>query len=343
MVFSYYLTKLPYQCVWHALKYTRFSPILSAYCGESMDYIILREVCKYLPSMPFLAKNMQVARYLQSQDVKVKRLPVFPQAVMMARHAAFKFPEKRIRKVGFRHGAYHFKKFIKAESYNAFDIYFMSSEDDNREAQKAGIHSGVPIGFPKLDPAFDGTWTAEKLAAFADGKLDPLKKTILFSATWDMSGMSAVDKWYKKINNYSERFNIIVTLHPFTANRFKQPLMQNKRIHYISTPDILPYLLLADVMVGDSSSILVEFCALDKPIITFKVPPAQRTVPRITELIASFSHQIDDSEALESAIDHCLDQPTELQKARQQANELMFYKLDGKAGLRAAQYIQDML
>jgi len=59
-----------------------------------------------------------------------------------------------------------------------------------------------------------------------------------------------------------------------TSGRYVRTLRRMKGIHFVEDPDILPYLILADCLIGDTSSIIAEFCALDKPIVTFSVPAA---------------------------------------------------------------------
>ena len=127
------------------------------------------------------------------------------------------------------------------------------------------------------------------------------------------------------------------------SQRYVEKLKKKEGIFFIDDPDILPYLKLADVLIGDTSSIIAEFCALDKPIVTFRINKTKRTVPRITRLLEDISIQIDNIDQLNDAIEYCLNNLGEKSDARQKANRLMFDQLDGQAGRRAAEIIKDML
>jgi CDP-glycerol glycerophosphotransferase (TagB/SpsB family) len=101
--------------------------------------------------------------------------------------------------------------------------------------------------------------------------------------------------------------------------------------------------MISDILFGDTSSIIAEFCALDKPIITFRVPEAGRSIPEIREMIKSISIQIDNFDEVYDAIKRCLENPNEKSAQREAANKIMFGNLDGKAGKRAAREIEKLL
>lgn len=342
MIFAYYLYKYPYKLAWHVYKLFKKNPGIVVFCADPVDYIVLEPVLKHLPQLEVVVKNRKTARYLKKREIKFKRMPCFPRAVLMCRHATHKFPEEKIIKIGFRHGAFHFKEFANARYYNAFDVYFMTSQKEVEEAKAKGIRSARSIGFPKLDPIFNGTINAARIeAARQKANIDRAKKTIVFTATWDKSGMSAIHKWIGHIVDFASNYNVLVTVHPWMSRRYVQQLKNTKGIFFIDDPDILPYLILADVLIGDTSSIIAEFCALDKPIVTFKVDETKRTVPGIARLLEDISIQLESVDQLKNAIEHCLNNPDVKSEARQKANRMMFDQLDGQAGRRAAEVIKD--
>jgi len=344
MVFSYYIFKYPYKFIWHLLKFFNKNPDIIIYCADPLDYEVLAPVLKHLPKMEFVVKNKKTAQYLESKGIQCKRMPCFPKVVIMCRHAAFKFPEKNILKFGIRHGAYHFKKFTKARNYNDFEVYMLTSQQEVDLAEGLGITSAVAVGFPKIDPLFDGSMSIELLNSIRQkASLNHSKKTVIFSATWDGSGMSAIDKWINFLPDLVEDYNILVTVHPWTSKKFTQKLLKMENIYYINDVNVLPYLQVADLMVGDTSSIIAEFCALDKPIITFKINDTSRFLPEIKNLLNKISIQVNDLSTLKDAIQQSLKHPEKKHKNRQQANKLMFDKLDGLAGKRAAELIKERI
>jgi CDP-glycerol glycerophosphotransferase (TagB/SpsB family) len=344
MVLSYYLRKCPYSFVWHVLRLFGRNPTLVVYCSAPLDYVVLSPIAKYLPPVPWVAKDRRTATYLRQRGLRPRRTPSFPRAVIMCRHAAHRFPIGRIVKIGFRHGAYHFKSFAKARYYNAFDVYFVTSQREAEEATAAGVTVARAVGFPKLDPAFDGTYDDAKLRQLRrEAGLDPEKKVVLFSATWDKSGMSAIHKWIDLVEPLAERYNVLITVHPWTSGRYVARLRRMTAVHFVEDPNVIPFLLLADVLVGDTSSIIAEFCALDKPIVTFRVPETGRTVPRIVEMLDQISLRIEDPGDLERAIEESLSAPAVRGEQRRRVAEAMLGSLDGQAGRRAARAITELV
>jgi CDP-glycerol glycerophosphotransferase (TagB/SpsB family) len=344
VVFSYYLLWLPYRFIWHILKFFNKNPKVIFYCGDLLDYVVFEPVQKYLPRIPIVAKNRSVQKELADYGVNSSVYPSFPECVIMCRHALHKFPEPNIQKIGMRHGAYHFKKFTKASRYNAFDIYMVTSQKEVELAQKMGIHSTKAMGFPKLDPAFDGTYNQNALNHYRKkANIDDTKSTVIFTATWNKSGMSAIEKWVDKIGALSDKYNVLASVHPWTSAEFKETLRTTTGVYFIEEPHVLPYLMIADVFVGDTSSIIAEFCALDKPIITFRVPETRRSLEEIRKMLQEISIQIDKFEEVPQALEYSLNHPDEKSELRQKYNQIMFYNLDGNAGKRAAEAIAELV
>jgi CDP-glycerol glycerophosphotransferase (TagB/SpsB family) len=337
------LLKIPYRLLWRIFRRLGPLPLTVVYCAEPMDYVILKPVLKHMPPLPFVVKNRRTRSYLKSMGLDVRRWPVFPLSVIMCRHAAALFPEPRIVKIGFRHGAYHFKKFTRPGRYNAFDLYFVTSRREEEEAKAAGIRCAFSGGYPKLDPAFDGSTTPAFLDRIRAGaRTDPAKPTILFTATYDGSGMSAVGRWIGRLERFSRSYNVWVTVHPWISAKYVSRLKKLGSVFFIEDYDILPYIVACDVLVGDMSSVLAEGCALNKPMVTFRVPAARRTPDDVAALIGRFSLRIDTADELDRAVETCLEDPAALQGARMEAKRIFFESLDGKAGMRCALKILDM-
>lgn len=314
------------------------------YCTDPIDYLVLEPVLKYLPSIPIIVKNRKTAEFIKEKGKDYKRYPSFPKAVIMSRHATHKFPEDKVIKIGFRHGAYHFKAFSKAQYYNAFDIYFVTSQKEVKLAEEMGITSTEAIGFPKLDPAFNNTYCEGRLKSFRkNANIHQNKKTVIFTATWDRSGMSAIEKWIDILPKLRHQYNILVTVHPWTSRKYVGRLCHLEGIFFIEGPEVLPYLMISDVMVGDISSIIAEFCALDKPIVTFKVDGGKRMLQEITQLLQDISIRIENAGQLDDAIEACLRNPMEKSHQRQNANRIMFDRLDGQAASRAVMKLKEWI
>ncbi len=344
MVFSKYLLTIPYCAVWHLLKLLNKLEPMVFYCGDPLDHFVFAPVLKHLGIVTYVADKKAAKEFLQGHGIKFINWPAFPEVVIMARHSTHKFPCSAIIKIGMRHGAYHFKRMTSSASYNEFDLYLMTSEQDVQVGHSHGVKSAQAVGFPKLDPAFDNTINDGVLDELKSRlNHDPAKPTVLFTATYDASGMSAIGMWHDKLSGLTNKYNVLVTTHPWIDKIYKQTIKQTPDVYLIDDYDILPYIKIADVVVGDTSSILAESCALDKPMITFEINKAKRSLDEIDTLIKSISYRVSGFDQLSGTIEHALAHKTELAEARAQANQIFFDKLDGKAGERAAAEIIKLL
>lgn len=344
MVFSYYIYKYPYKIAWHFCNLFRKKNQLSFYCADPLDYDMLVPIIKYFPEASIIAKNTKTKEYLKSKNLSYLGMPSFPNIVIMARQTPYKFPVDKMIKIGFDHGLYQFKRWTSPKNYNGFNLYFLSSEAQVNTAISKGINTVKAIGYPKLDKAFNGEINKNHLSELSKKKnIDPSKKTLLFTTTWDVAGLSAIEKWIEKIDTLTENYNILVTVHTWTKEKHKQKLRNNKNVVFIEEMDATHYLMISDILIGDYSSIIGEFCAFNKPIVTFKVPESDRTIPEIQSLISNISTQIDNFEELPNAILSYINNPDKKSKERMEGNKILFFALDGKASNRAAAEIKKLL
>ncbi len=340
MVLSSVFTAIPYKLAWQAVRFFGRQHSAMVYIAEPMDWIIWRQIQKHIRQTVAVAARPAAQSYLRSKGIAYHKLPVFPESVIMFRHATHRFPEKRIVKIGMNHGAYRFKRFTKTKNYLAFDVYMLNSSKEASMARERGIGNTVVTGSPKMDPLFDGTISGDYLAKLGERLgLNPDKKTVMFSATWDKSGLSAVDKWSGKLSALCTQHNVLVTLHPWVSKQHFESIRQTSGVKLIDDPDLIPYMALSDVLVGDTSSVIGEFCALNKPIITFKVDVTERLNKEIPGILEEISWRVDTFEQLEKALPHALAEPQKHDMARENTARMMFDDLDGKAGRRAAQVI----
>lgn len=319
------------------------TPEVVFYCADYLDYIIWKPIRKYFPEIPIIAKNKAVQNELAKYNIQSALWPEYPKAVIMARHALHKFPCDSIVKIGMRHGPYHFKKFIGKEKYNAFDLFLLTSTDEVECAKRIGITSAQGPGFPKIDPMFDGTISEEEIKNLRKDCGFDERPVIMFSATWEESGMSAVRKWYDKLEVLAKDYNILVTVHPWTNEEIKSKIRETEGVCFIEDKNILPYLMLSDLLIGDTSSIIAEFSALNKPIITFEVNSAKRLEMKIVKMLEEISERVKSFDELSEVIKDSLVNSDKRASARERYNAIMFDELDGKAGKRASEAIKAIL
>lgn len=303
MVFSELLIKIPYSITWKILTSIRKKKQISFYCDNELDYIVFKNIHKHLDNITFIAKNKEVKKALLKYNVESKVYPQFPDVLIIARISLHKFPAKNMLKIGMQHGVYHFKDFIAAKKFNRFDLYIVSSKYEMEEAKKHGIKNLAYANYAKIDDLFDES----KIEEFEEFKTNILsennqKKVLLFSATWDKSGLSAVEKWYDKLDKISDKYHIFVTLHPWIDEKYIDKIKATKNVTLILEADINKYLYIADFLIGDTSSLIGEYLALQKPIITFKTNAQGRLTQNIVNMIKDISYQIDTFEEIDPTI-----------------------------------------
>jgi len=344
MVISYYIIKYPYKLAWNLLNSFKKRKEVVFYCANELDLEIFKNVQKHLKPIPIVAKSKSLQLKLKKNGLAARTMPSFPKAVIMCRQACYRFPESKIIRIGLAHGAYHFKPFANVQGHNMFDQFHFSSSMEVEEAKQIGITSGVGLGFPKMDDGFNGTYSPQIIDSLKQElNIDPQKKTVLFSATWDGSNMSAVHQWYDKLDQFTQDYNVIVTVHIWTSEKYKQKIKETEGVKFINTQNITPYIIISDICICDTSSIISEMCALHKPIVTFKVPIVKRTVLEVRDIIEKISFQIDNFSDLAPSLKHAFDNSHLKQKEREIANKRMFESLDGKAGERVANKITELL
>jgi len=81
----------------------------------------------------------------------------------------------------------------------------------------------------------------------------------------------------------------------------KYKSLENENLSFVETDDVIPLLKKADVMVCDTSSVLLMFLLLGKPVVTFKnIAPENYLI------------DIDNAELLEQSIEKALQKPADL-------------------------------
>ena len=161
---------------------------------------------------------------------------------------------------------------------NYFDLYLTQGPYFTRWFSKAAVKhkdfSVVETGWPKLDVY------AKELHKYDPDKLSLLKKysakkIILYAPTFSPSLTSAPYVLSQIEELASEKkYLIAIKFHDLMADdlidSYKKLSMSFENVLFIEERNIIKYLLIADLMVSDTSSVVYEFLLLDKPVITFK-------------------------------------------------------------------------
>ena len=141
----------------------------------------------------------------------------------------------------------------------------------------------------------------------------------------------------------TDKYNVLITVHTWTEKNKIEKLKKIKDAIFLNKFDVTPYIMLSDVFVGDYNSLIGEACALDKPIVTFRVPDSSRTIKEVRNMISRISIQIDTFDEINNALEKSLQFPDAKKEERAKANQIMYLALDGNAGKRAADEILKLL
>jgi CDP-glycerol glycerophosphotransferase len=215
----------------------------------------------------------------------------------------------------------------------------------------------IDSGYAKLDPAFNRSIPAMTLAKM---NLDPTKKTILYAPTFFPSSIESFPVNFPKD---FQQYNIILKPHFFsmTKSRYKK---QKRRIETWSEYDnvylanieefnLIPFMLVADIMLSDASSAIFEFAALDKPVIwcnfyglrwgyrgLFRFRLKQRMDQDIS-FFEKITYKTNHYREVKQAVENQLNDPNSNQQQRKLVTSELAGKTDGKCSARICDYLVD--
>jgi len=181
---------------------------------------------------------------------------------------------------------------------NCFDLYCTQGPSSTREFERLqNIHQSFDVketGWCALDPLFTES-SANKLNN---------KHTVLLCSTFS-SRLSCASDIFETVNKLSKtgRWQWLVQFHPKMDKKIVQQYkdIQSEHLTFVETDDVNKLLQQADVMVCDTSSVLMMFLLLNKPVVTYKnISPGD------------FLIDIDSADLLESSIERALSHPDEL-------------------------------
>ena len=211
------------------------------------------------------------------------------------------------------------------------------------------------VGFPKLD-ALVNARVDRRAAARALGLSDE-RATAIYAPTF--SPESSLQKHGEAIVNalLASGLNVMVKLHDRSLDpdpRYSgghdwracfRARTRPGQFLFAEGGDSTPYLLAADMMVTDHSTIGFEFCALDRPLIVFDAPEliaAARINPEKAALLQSAADVVAHPAEIPAAVEKILADPHRGSAARMKAVKAVFHD-PGGATARALALCYELL
>lgn len=214
-------------------------------------------------------------------------------------------------------------------------------------------------GIPKLDTLFwkDNFNSAELIDKLG---LDRAKKTVLFAPSYKPSCISFVQS---KITELLPKYNLIIKLHPYSwggkyashsQHKFYEKLAsKNKSVFLIPKEDfdIYPYLMLADTLISDTSSVINEFLALGKFGIIYVLPISKLkhsdgmesvSIDPADWLAGAFPKMYKPDDLL-PAVEKALNPTENMKKKLIEYRDYFFTGLNGKASVRVKAKIDGIM
>ena len=168
------------------------------------------------------------------------------------------------------------KGHFRIRSY--FDLYLTQGPYFTKWFSKAALKhkdfSVVETGWPKLDIYGNEVHKYDHEKQILLNNSDS-KKIILYAPTFSPSLTSArfLSSQIEALAA-NKNYLIIIKFHDLMAkdliDQYQEIANKFTNVLYIKERNIIKYLLIADLMISDTSSVVYEFLLLDKPVITFK-------------------------------------------------------------------------
>jgi len=310
------------------------------YISQNYSYAILRPL-----QSAILARGDQVAWFLEGKEVNASYLlanelqlnsvravrQYHPDVVFIPGNVVPDFISGI--KIGVFHGFNSGKLNRRGfeDHFNirgCFDLYCTQGPNTTLpfiELAKQHQHFSVKqTGWPALDPLFDLTKVSGNT-----------KPTILMCSTFSRA-LTCAPHLFETVKRLSEsgKWKWLIQFHPKMPTEIIEQYksLESDNLSFVETDNVIPLLQQADVMVCDTSSVLMMFLMLNKPVVTFNnIAPKDYMV------------NISEENKLEESIEYALSYPAELKaKVENFINDTHPY-VDGQSSQRVLAAADELL
>ena len=218
------------------------------------------------------------------------------------------------------------------------------------------------VGWPRVDDFVSNKYTAEDRSKFMNMLgLDPTLKNVLYAPTWSAFYKRGMfPRSFGEVTDAFEEFcrrlkplniNLIIRLHSINSKLASNPALhriadkygvcfyRQLRSEYFDNLGEL-FLWSSDVLISDVSGIIPDYLVLNRPIVYIE-PETERVSWEHSDLpkeyragvVATTMHE------LVEGVRRGLNDPGEFDAQRRKIMHKIFYKLDGRSSLRAAETV----
>ena len=201
------------------------------------------------------------------------------------------------------------------------------------------------IGMPKSDCLVDGSLSRD--AVLEANGMDPGLTTVLYAPTWTQFSSLNVMGEHVIGGLIDAGFRVLIKLHENSLDaRFEnsggvdwvrrlQPILARGDGHLIRSADASPWLVAADVLITDHSSIGFEYLLLDRPLIRIAMPQlisGANIAKEYVDLIAAASTTVESAAGVVEAVDRALADQAQLSRARRALAAELFHDAGAATG-----------
>lgn len=225
------------------------------------------------------------------------------------------------------------------EIRNYFDLYLTQgpyfTEGFQRLADTHRTFEVAETGWPRQD------WIYENLHTYDPYKRSLLethgkKRIVLYAPTFSKK-LTSLPYLYDALKELAQTRDILLLMkfHPLEKKKwvtlYQGLADETENILYIDDHNISKHILVSDVMISDTSSVVHEFLLLDKPVITFRNIAKEK-----------FALDVQEPTLLKEAFDQLLEKDPFRAKRRWLVENYDPY-LDGKVGMRMISAAEDYI
>jgi CDP-glycerol glycerophosphotransferase (TagB/SpsB family) len=211
------------------------------------------------------------------------------------------------------------------------------------------------VGMPKADCLVDGS--LQRNAVLESRDIDPSRPTVLYAPTWTpYSSLNAIGEAVVS-SLIDAGHNVLIKLHDNSYDMAYEnsggidwvarltPLFQRGHGWLVRDANAAPWLMAADVLVSDHSSVAFEYLLLDRPLVRIEVAELIRraAIPdEYVSLMEAASVTVHTATEVVDAVERGLADPERQSVTRQSVAADLFYQ-PGTATARAVQELYDLL
>jgi CDP-glycerol glycerophosphotransferase (TagB/SpsB family) len=240
-----------------------------------------------------------------------------------------------------------------------YRLFFINKRRLQNHVASGAIDADSPaarlVGMPKIDCMVDGSLVRDSILRSLD--IDPGKTVILYAPTW--SPYSSVNVMgVELVERLGEAgFAVIAKLHDRSRNpeysfsggvdwgERLEPVLRRFGGHLATGSDACPYLVAADILITDHSSVGFEYLLLDRPLIRIEMPELIMKTnihSDYVRMLADVSTSVTTVEQAVAAVESSLTNPNGKSSARKAVADELFYK-PGTATTRAVREMYEVL